>query len=600
MSAVSLNKLQKETSDLLNQVSTGFPLPLLRAHLIRQNSPDGLLPAEALKDKYRLTDRTISGQLVSQLIQSESSAFLTNHIMALEAAIQNTDKLPTLGKNPSKVLQLALEDAQDVVSHRLSQPVSMRDKNLVDDQLYHLIWSSPKVLLHEHYRGCSPYAMVRARLLEKKQYRAAFKSNADLQEYCRTDRLFGPNGEGPLYHRSLNRYRLKNDFIVSAAIHSDETAYLAAYLYTLKLAMENVRYFEYRLNPISRNVKDPLQYARHIQQGIDDARAFLWRSQGQNIDCNLIFSADRQPKPGVEVDKISAPIPPPHILGDMQDGGVTAVFQAIANIMQNTQADSRIKLAVRVLESAIIGRLSGVKVTGFDVQGDESGYAITDFKPVAEILHLWNQLAWTKFQTGEWKEDLRIGATIHAGETPYSGFISHPKAPLTGTESIAKSIELFWDKNTPVRIGHGLRIMYDPKLLKVVQEKNIGLEQCPKSNVQTGAVSYYYDSPSLALSRDYGVKVSVSCDNSTTSKTDSCNELVKLSKHWFATQNDRKQFQLNGIDTAFIFDAAQKQQIRSDMLKTYETLEQRPEAKQVLQKEQSRESYLKLLGSWAV
>src|SRR5690606_38315825 len=112
-----------------------------------------------------------------------------------------------------------------------------------------------------------------------------------------------------------------------------------------------------------------------------------------------------------------------------------------------------------------------------------------------------------------------IGATIHAGETPFSGLISHHNQPLSGHESVKKSIEIFWDKNTPVRIGHGVRVQFDPQLIRECVEKNIGFEHCPKSNVQTRAVGYYHDMSSLYLARDYGLKVSISCDNRTVSKT---------------------------------------------------------------------------------
>lgn len=568
---VSVPQLREQLLPLIGQSTTGFPFPMMRAKLITVGAKNAF-------DAYQQFDSHKSMQpreLVRKFVSSEADAYLTSHLLALETAIKTKGKtLKVSGKSrAARTLRIGVEDANATVARRVFQALYGKDKRLLDNTLYNLILESPKVVLHEHYRGCSPMPMVRSWFIEQHHPRA-YSDNETLQEYCRTDRLFTPEGEGPLYERDLNRFRLKNDNLVSPAIHSSETAYLGAYMYTLKSALENVRYFEYRLNPLSSCVKDPFEFARAIQQGIDDAKAFYHKSTGKQIDGNLIFSADRQPKPGVKVEK-----------------------------SQDEPLDPRVKLAMKVLEVAIQARQQGIRVTGFDIQGDEANYAITDFAPVAQALRKYNA-----YVVKQGQPELRIGATLHAGETPKSGLISHPKKPLSGVESIVKSVELFWDKNTPVRIGHGIRLVdvlgtpYGNQLLADFRAKGIGFEQCPKSNVQTGAVSYYGKLPTVQLARPVskggsGLLVSVSTDNRTTCKTNSCNELVKLTRHLGARQGDRRRFQINGMKTAFVFQPAQKRQMLAEMMNEYRQLESRPEYRKVMTQEHTPEEFTKLMGT---
>ncbi len=564
LAPVSVPILQEALIPLLHQSSAGFPVGLLRASLIRKGSPDAMLSYQALQEKYlsKTTDPTL---LLKNLVDSESQAYLASHLMAMETAIKTPGQKLQVDSKPSlRPLRIGINDANAVVARRTTELLYGHHRHSVANGLYNLILASPKVVLHEHYRGCAPMAMVRAWFIEQ-QHSKAYKGNDALQEFCRTDRLFTPDGEGPLYQRSLNRFRLKNDNLVSVSIHSDDTAYLAAYMYTMRLGLENVRYFEYRLNPLSKNVKNPIRYAKAIQQGLDDARTFLYQSRGQKIDGNLIFSADRQPKAGV-----------------------------VMNAQSGKQLDPRVSLAMQVLDVAIQAKKEGVRVTGFDIQGDEAGYAITDFKPVADALKAYNR---NVCQNGH--AELRIGATIHAGETPFSGLLSHPKSYLTGQQSVEKAIELFWDPTTPVRIGHGIRAIYDPRLLKTCVEKNIGFEQCPKSNVQTGAVSYYTELPTLTLSRPspegHGLLVNISCDNRTTSKTNSCNELVKLTRHLGARHADRKKFQTDGMEMAFIFDPVEKQRLQNEMMATYRQIESHDKHRRIIALEQDEKSFRTLI-----
>ncbi|MDR3605798.1 MAG: adenosine deaminase [Oligoflexia bacterium] len=85
--------------------------------------------------------------------------------------------------------------------------------------------------------------------------------------------------------------------------------------------------------------------------------------------------------------------------------------------------------------------------------------------------------------------------TIHAGE---SG----------GPENVWEAIELLGAK----RIGHGIRSIEDPALVRKLREKRICLEVCPTSNWLTRCVSSFQDHPLGQLLRE-GVPVSINTDD---------------------------------------------------------------------------------------
>jgi adenosine deaminase len=547
--AFSIEKVLPELASLINQSPQGFPLAMQRAHLIETGSPDAFLPADQLLQKSKMSRQTPT-RLLRQLVKTESSAYLTAHVTALETAVSHpTMQVRTSIQTPSSLIRPALEDVKDTVTFAFRDSNAERHPAPVDDNLYRLIHTSPKVILHEHARGGVEAALIRARFIEK-AHSKAYVSTADLKEHCRMKRMYTPEGNGPLYRPNLKQHMEKYEEVASA-IYSDSTAYLSAYLFTIRAAVENVRYFEYRLNPMSSTVKDPMRFIQSYQQGIEDAKRFVKDSRGLKIDYSLILSADRQPKPGVDLT------PKP-----------------------GEKYDPRVEMGLKILAVAKEARRKGLNVSGFDITGDEEGYAITDFKPVADELKRYN-----KQMVAAGTPELRIGATLHAGETPYSGKKSNPMKLLSPVESIAMAIRLFWDENTPVRIGHGTYIYLSPQLIKECVKKGIGIEQCPKSNVQTGAVSFYPVLPTMTLLRDHRLLVSLSSDNRRIHKTDSCNELVKLSTYCGAKQTDRKRLQMNGIRTAFIFDPTKKREIEQDMQRTYRRIERSPDFKRFIQEE---------------
>lgn len=94
-------------------------------------------------------------------------------------------------------------------------------------------------------------------------------------------------------------------------------------------------------------------------------------------------------------------------------------------------------------------------VAGVDLSGDEA------VSPARAFADLFQEIG----------ADGRLGITIHAGEA-------------AGPESVRDAIELLGAH----RIGHGVRAILDPAVVDLVRTRGIVLENCPISNVLTGAV----------------------------------------------------------------------------------------------------------------
>ena len=102
-------------------------------------------------------------------------------------------------------------------------------------------------------------------------------------------------------------------------------------------------------------------------------------------------------------------------------------------------------------------------------------------------------------------KELGINVTIHAGETPNS------------SQNVQTAIEAYGAK----RIGHGYHIADNSQILQLVKSRNIHLEVCPTSSVETGGwvkppftetLSPWTKHP-LAVFRQQGLKMSISSDD---------------------------------------------------------------------------------------
>jgi adenosine deaminase len=106
--------------------------------------------------------------------------------------------------------------------------------------------------------------------------------------------------------------------------------------------------------------------------------------------------------------------------------------------------------------------------------------------------------------------------TIHAGETGIS-------------QNIVDSIILLHAD----RIGHGTAALKDESVIKLLKERDIPLEICIKSNLDTKIIDNLYDHPILTLFK-LGVKVTLNTDNTTVSNTNIMKEYERLIKLGFS------------------------------------------------------------------
>ena len=116
-------------------------------------------------------------------------------------------------------------------------------------------------------------------------------------------------------------------------------------------------------------------------------------------------------------------------------------------------------------------------VVGFQMAGDEAGYPPGPFAEAYAVA-----------------AEAGLGCSVHAGE-------------WAGADSVRAALEL------PVtRLGHGVRAIEDPELVREIADRGIVLECCPTSNVVLGVFPTFEEHPLPAL-RDAGVQVTLASDD---------------------------------------------------------------------------------------
>ncbi len=127
---------------------------------------------------------------------------------------------------------------------------------------------------------------------------------------------------------------------------------------------------------------------------------------------------------------------------------------------------------------------------------------------------------------------LGIPFTVHAGEAD-------------GPESVRDAVA-FGAK----RIGHGVRSYEDPELLDILYKKDILLELCPSSNLDTGVFKNLNEYPlKQYLNRD--IPVNINCDNMTVSNTDLGREYKLLADAFDLDDRTLLKISMNSIKYAF-------------------------------------------------
>ncbi len=141
------------------------------------------------------------------------------------------------------------------------------------------------------------------------------------------------------------------------------------------------------------------------------------------------------------------------------------------------------------------------RVCGVDLAGKEDGLNPKLYKEYFDALHYHF-----------------VNITIHAGE-------------MTQSDYIWEAIYLLHAK----RIGHGLKLYQDPKMMRYIRDYKLVLEMCPSSNYQTNTFKRFPEPSAragypLKYYLDEGIKVTINTDNIGISQTNISNEYLQAAQ----------------------------------------------------------------------
>ncbi|MEL6253446.1 MAG: adenosine deaminase [Bacteroidota bacterium] len=181
----------------------------------------------------------------------------------------------------------------------------------------------------------------------------------------------------------------------------------------------------------------------------------------------------------------------------------------------------------------LVDKFRGTKVVGFDLAADEAGFPIDN--------HI---------KAFQYAKEKGINCTAHAGEAK-------------GAESVWETLENFH----PLRIGHGVRSVEDEKLLTYLKEKNIHLEVCPTSNVQTD-VFPAIQNHSCNQIYNTGISMSINTDARSISDVSLADEYQTLENTFGWEKTHFLKCNLEAIQHAFISEE-EKEELKKVMLEAY-------------------------------
>jgi adenosine deaminase len=171
--------------------------------------------------------------------------------------------------------------------------------------------------------------------------------------------------------------------------------------------------------------------------------------------------------------------------------------------------------AAEIIETALAFRDRGV--VGIDLAGDETLHSALPFAPLFRCAA---------------KEGL--GITVHAGEAG-------------GPENVREALEQLGAR----RIGHGIRAIEDSAVVQLIRQRNITLEVCPTSNLQTGVMPNFGHHPLRDLYQ-LRVPVTINTDDPSISDTTLTDEYLVAVKGMGLSLRDLRTFNRNAIRAAFL------------------------------------------------
>jgi adenosine deaminase len=156
-------------------------------------------------------------------------------------------------------------------------------------------------------------------------------------------------------------------------------------------------------------------------------------------------------------------------------------------------------------------------VTGFGLAGDERIGGFDDFVRAFEIAR-----------------EAGLGITVHAGE-------------LTGWQTVESAL----DHIRPARIGHGVRAIENPDIVRRIADEGVVLECCPGSNVALGVFPNFAEHPFPAL-RAAGCRVTLNSDDPPYFWTSLKREYDIASDHFGMGEKELLGITRTAIEAAFV------------------------------------------------
>ncbi|HOZ70624.1 MAG TPA: adenosine deaminase [Chitinophagaceae bacterium] len=181
----------------------------------------------------------------------------------------------------------------------------------------------------------------------------------------------------------------------------------------------------------------------------------------------------------------------------------------------------------------LVQQFKGTNVLAFDMAGDEAGYPVT-----------------AHVKAFQFANEHGIHCTCHGGEAK-------------GPESVWETLEHFH----PTRIGHGVRSAEDKQLLDHLVKKDIHLEVCPTSNIQTNIFPAIEEHAADKIYR-HGVSMSINTDARTVTPVTLSGEYNKLQDTFHWTNEHFLRCNLEGIRHSFTTEAV-KQKIATQIQEAY-------------------------------
>ncbi len=155
-------------------------------------------------------------------------------------------------------------------------------------------------------------------------------------------------------------------------------------------------------------------------------------------------------------------------------------------------------------------------VVGFGMGGDENAFTIEEYAPVYNIA-----------------ANAGYACTVHAGE-------------ICGPDSVWDAINYL-----PItRIGHGVKSVYDEKLISELINRKIHLEICPGSNLALSLFPNWESHPLLTI-MNKGISISLNSDDPPFFNTTVGKEYQNSAKNFNLNAEDLKKISLMAMEASF-------------------------------------------------